>query len=247
MKEFASLLCELRCHTVANCVEYLKILPTWQPIEARRWNELHYDPIAVIPDVVDCFFTTLLHEIDADVIELSYLPENKILYDLNDDGWSELQGMYAVFDGYLHRYAKERYNDPLEMEKRVQPPWVETSPPPPGEEFCKVVIQQVRDEAVRLCDALLKPGSRGAVAERWRSSPNLAAEMIPDVVDITVMLLLKNICEGGLDLTHRIEGGVRIHLVQPGLVEEYCGENGWRAGLATTHFNPDCTLDNVLQ
>jgi hypothetical protein len=108
---------------------------------------------------------------------------------------------------------------------------------PELQEFAKMLIQHVRDAAIKDCDSVLTPQSRSSVAERWRragqrGSPGaVLKEAIPDIVDTTLFWLLDAIDEGWLRLTYTAESGKVLELndCDPGPLGGWmhAGREGW--------------------
>lgn len=118
-------------------------------------------------------------------------------------------------------------------------------PIPEIEEFAKVLVQQVRDSAVRDCDGLLLPTANSPVARRWRQVPAPRADlsvMIPDVVDEVVFCLLQAIDQGLLCLKFVSSSGREIDLTEEGAGELsgwYMGSGGWRSMFSSERFVDD--------
>ena len=107
-------------------------------------------------------------------------------------------------------------------------------PIPEIEEFAKILVQQVRDIAVRSCDIILEPAMRADIAKRWRDTGNAdaIAAVVPDVIDQTVSALLQTIDQGLLRLKFIAVNGREIDLTEDGggeLAGWYMGTGGWRA------------------
>jgi hypothetical protein len=116
------------------------------------------------------------------------------------------------------------------------------------EEFAKILVQRVRDEAIRSSDRLMRPDARSPVAERWRKAAregrpdNLANVLIPDVVDDTIFYFLQAIDQELLQLSFRASNGKSVELPSEGLGELsgwFMGSPGWREMFAKERFVDD--------
>jgi hypothetical protein len=121
-------------------------------------------------------------------------------------------------------------------------------PRPEIEEFARLLVQRVRDEAIQSSDRMLRPGAGSPVAKRWKEAASdgrteeLASVLIPDVVDDTIFYLLQAIDQELLQLSFVASNGKRVDLVTEGLGELsgwYMGSPGWRAMFAKERFNDD--------
>jgi hypothetical protein len=118
---------------------------------------------------------------------------------------------------------------------------------PEIEEFAKLLVQQVRDEAVQNCDMQLRADANSPVAKRWRSAQNSGEQgirevMIADCVDKAVSSLLRAIDQGGLLISFTASNGKTINLSEEGLGELcgwYNGSGGWRAMYSKERFVDD--------
>ncbi|WP_162914739.1 hypothetical protein [Desertibaculum subflavum] len=116
---------------------------------------------------------------------------------------------------------------------------------PDLEEFAAVLIQQIRDAAVRNCDGLLQPDARSPAAMRWRhcvEEPAAIAGVIPDAVDEVLFQFLNAIDQGLLRLKFVSKSGREIDLATDGgseLSGWYMGSGGWRARYSAERFNDD--------
>jgi hypothetical protein len=108
----------------------------------------------------------------------------------------------------------------------------------PGiEEFARVVIERVRDTAIRSCDANLNKSSTNPIARRWREvaegdAEEFASVLIPDVVDSTIAHFLGAIDQEILRLVFSASNGESVDLASDGLGELsgwYKGSDGWCA------------------
>lgn len=100
-------------------------------------------------------------------------------------------------------------------------------------EFAAALIREVRDEAIRDCDARLLPQAKSPIAISWRKAKvdqEIARVLIPDVVDAALFSLLNAIDGGRLNLKFRSQDGKEIDLSTEGLGELagwYGGGGGW--------------------
>lgn len=88
-----------------------------------------------------------------------------------------------------------------------------------AEEFARKMMERVRDEAVRDCDALLLPQASSNIARRWRESgvhPDVVRMFIADVVDHCVFKLFDAIDNGAIHLTYRSTDGSECDLTRDG-------------------------------
>ena len=100
-------------------------------------------------------------------------------------------------------------------------------------EFGKVLVQQVRDSAIKSCDVQLHAHNMNSpIAKRWRDAKNsgnideFGATVIQDCVDDTIFYLLEAIDNGLLNITLNTPNGETINLTAEGLGEL----SGWYAG-----------------
>lgn len=115
------------------------------------------------------------------------------------------------------------------------------------EEFARILVQHVRDSAIRSCDANLSPTMRSPTAERWRQSTSprrgtLSNVMIPDCVDETIFHLLHAIDQGLLRLKFISSSGKEVDLTAEGLGELsgwFMGSGGWRSTFSEERFADD--------
>ena len=120
---------------------------------------------------------------------------------------------------------------------------------PEIEEFAKLLMQHVRDEAIVSCDMTRKPDCNSVDAKRWRekmqfgSIDALLDEIIPDCVDDTLFCLLNAVDQGLLQISFRSSSGKMIDLVEGGESEMggwyMGGVDGWRARFSKERFNDD--------
>src|SRR5215472_1345730 len=100
-------------------------------------------------------------------------------------------------------------------------------PLPEIEEFAKLLVQQVRDEAIYNCDRQLQRDAKSPAAKRWRQAlkrpkPAMAQIVIADCVDKTVSSLPRAIDQGVLRISFTASNGRTIDLSDDGL-GELCG------------------------
>lgn len=113
------------------------------------------------------------------------------------------------------------------------------------EEFARILVEQVRDAAVRNCDGLLQLNATSRAAKRWRDStlkPESLRTVIPDAVDEAVFSLLRAVDEGGLRLKFLSSSGREVDLTEEGLGELagwYMGSGGWRSMYSRERFADD--------
>ena len=118
-------------------------------------------------------------------------------------------------------------------------------PSPEIEEFARTLVRQIRDAALRNCDALLQPQAGSPVARRWRglqASPSDLGVVIPDAIDEAVFSLHQAIDQGVLRLKYVSSGGREVDLTEEGLGELsgwYMGSGGWRAMYSAERFTDD--------
>jgi hypothetical protein len=116
------------------------------------------------------------------------------------------------------------------------------------EEFAKILIEQVRDSAVRSCDEQMLPSRNTPIAKRWRAILNtgdieeLQKMMISDCIDETLFYLLQAVDQGLLNISFNATNGKRIDLPEEGLGELsgwYMGSGGWRSQYSKLRFTDD--------
>jgi hypothetical protein len=104
------------------------------------------------------------------------------------------------------------------------------------EEFARLLIQHVRDSAIRGCDMNLRPENQGPIATRWKeasaqeSLKEPARTIIPDCVNATISKLLLAIDQGLLRVSFTSSTGKTIDLMDDGMGELtgwYLGKGGW--------------------
>lgn len=119
---------------------------------------------------------------------------------------------------------------------------------PEIEEFARILVQRVRDAAIRSCDGELQASAESPVAKRWRDAARsntpeeFARAAIPDIVDETVFHLLDAIDQGLLKISFTASTGGTVDLTSDGLGELsgwYAGSPGWRTMHAKERFVDD--------
>jgi hypothetical protein len=121
-------------------------------------------------------------------------------------------------------------------------------PSPEIEEFAKLLLQKVRDVAIRDCGVALRPNAAGPVFKRWKEAAHngnlesIVRTVVPDIVDNTVFHLLDAIDNRLLKLSFTAANGKRVDLPTDGLGELagwYIGTGGWRALYSQERFVDD--------
>jgi hypothetical protein len=116
------------------------------------------------------------------------------------------------------------------------------------EEFVKTLVREVRDAAIKSCDAAIQPKAAYPLAKRWNETgrggnlESVASAVIPDAVDETVFHLLRAIDQGLLKLSFTASNGKVVDLPADGLGELsgwYMGSGGWRALYSKERFFDD--------
>lgn len=119
---------------------------------------------------------------------------------------------------------------------------------PEIEEFAKILVQQVRDRAIRSCDRRLQGDAKGAIAARWReiitdsNSASIVKAIVPDVVDCALAQLLWAMDQEMLSLIFGASNGKNVSLPlegSGGLEGSYMGHEGWRQKYSTERFADD--------
>lgn len=119
---------------------------------------------------------------------------------------------------------------------------------PEIEEFGKLLVQQVRDAAIRNCDRQLQPDAASPVAKRWRkaletSNAAAAHTMVADCVDKALSALLRAIDQEMLRVCFKASNGKLVDLSVEGLGELcgwYNGSPGWRTSYSKERFTDYC-------
>lgn len=119
---------------------------------------------------------------------------------------------------------------------------------PEVEEFARLLIAHVRDEAVGECDRSLNADANDLTARRWREKMqagkfhDLALDIIADTVDDALFYLLHAIDQGFLKLSFTASSGETVDLTEIGGSEMagwYMGTGGWRQAYSRQRFNDD--------
>jgi hypothetical protein len=119
-------------------------------------------------------------------------------------------------------------------------------PSPEIEEFAKLLVQEVRDAAIRDCDRVLRSNATGPMSKRWKEAvhsdnqKSIVNAVIPDTVDEAVFYLLDAIDNGNLNLSFTAANGKTVDLATDGLGELagwYLGD--WRALYSQERFVDD--------
>jgi len=106
---------------------------------------------------------------------------------------------------------------------------------PEIEEFGKILVQQIRDMAIRSADMTLLRGG-DAMAKRWKKTARegnieaFGSVLIPDIVDETIFYMLRAIEEGFLQMTYSTSKGKVVDLTKEGageLAGWYVGPESW--------------------
>lgn len=104
------------------------------------------------------------------------------------------------------------------------------------QEFAKLLVQEVRDRAIRSCDTGREGVGSTPSAQRWRKllgqdGKTAMSALIPDCVDSTLFHLLDAIDNGVMKLQFVASDGTTVDLESAGEGEMdgwYIGEDGWR-------------------
>ena len=116
------------------------------------------------------------------------------------------------------------------------------------EEFGRMLVERVRDAAVRSNDRALT--EEHVLAKRWKEAASsgipavFADVLVPDIVDSTLFYLLHAIDSGRLRLSFMASNGNTVDLSAKGLGELagwYMGSGGWRAQYAKERVADDCS------
>jgi hypothetical protein len=114
-------------------------------------------------------------------------------------------------------------------------------------EFAKLIVQNVRDSAIKSCDSQLYGHNINApMAKRWRDEKNagniekFGQMIIPDAVDEAIFYIFQAIDEGFFNLSLTAPNGKVINLTAEGLGELsgwYIGE--WRQEFSKERYHND--------
>jgi len=109
-----------------------------------------------------------------------------------------------------------------------------------------MLVQHVRDEALRSCDREVDRQSRTPLGRRWAQllshglDPEALKTILPDAVDDTIFYLLNAIDQEVLRLSYVAESGEVVGLTQEGgLGGWYMATGGWRALYSQERFSDD--------
>lgn len=114
------------------------------------------------------------------------------------------------------------------------------------DEFAKILVQEVRDAAIRECDIAQKPECQAITAKRWRrlgaaDAVPLMKTVIPDCIDEALFFLLHAIDQGILRLQFVTADGEVVDLSRDGKGEMagwYAGgSEGWLAMYSKERFS----------
>lgn len=117
------------------------------------------------------------------------------------------------------------------------------------ESFAKLLIEQVRDNAVRSCDTGCSEQSNSPIAVRWRAAISNGSDLqlihavIPDIVDQVLFYFLFAIDSHALPLEYVSPSGESVDLSVVGrgeLAGWYMGDGGWREKYSKERYNNDC-------
>jgi hypothetical protein len=119
-------------------------------------------------------------------------------------------------------------------------------PNPEIEEFAKILVEWVRDDAIKTSDMLLRPNGRSPSAKRWREAARdgtpdrVATVAIPDIVDDTIFCLIQAIDQGVLNVSFVASDGEVVDLVSEGLGEL----SGWYMGFWIGRYTKERYVDD---
>lgn len=115
-------------------------------------------------------------------------------------------------------------------------------------EFGKLLIQSVRDSAIKSCDIQLHTTNLNSpIAKRWHEAKvkgeieNLEEMIISDCVDNTIFHLLHAIDEGLLNLSFKTLNGKEVNLSTDGLGEL----SGWYMGEWRSQYTSERCFDDL--
>lgn len=113
------------------------------------------------------------------------------------------------------------------------------------EELGKILVEQVRDAAIKSSDRELQPNAKSAVAKRWRKAisegdaEKIVTTVIPDIVDDTIFYLLQAIDQELLKISFSASNGKAVKL------EEGLGElSGWYMGEWRSKYSKERYVDD---
>lgn len=117
---------------------------------------------------------------------------------------------------------------------------------PEIEEFAKILVEWVRDAAIRSCDTMFQ--SKGPTGKRWTeaavasgSPESFSKVLIPDIVDSTIAHLLGAIDQEVLRLSFTASNGNTVDLTTESgeLSGWYGGGDGWCDKFSKERFIDD--------
>ncbi|HEX3626879.1 MAG TPA: hypothetical protein VH280_15830 [Verrucomicrobiae bacterium] len=117
---------------------------------------------------------------------------------------------------------------------------------PEIEELGKLIIQHVRDSAIRNCNRHLRPEATDPVAKRWReldgqgNLERIAKVLIPDIIDDALGELFNAIDQELLQLSFTASNGKTVDLPKDGF-GELCG---WYGGSWRELYSKEGVVDN---
>ena len=249
-------------------------IPDRTAVDSKRWRAAAASAGGIVPammviaDSVDSALAHLLGAIDHswyhNLLRLSFMTERGETVYLPVDGQDEMCGWYGGPNSWRTWYSKERIVDLEDFDiSDLKAEWgTENIPDDPApildelemprraiEELGILLVQHVRDVAIRNCDEQLLPSSNTPTAQRWR---RIAAEhngvvppeiLIPDCVDEAILAFLRAIDQGLLPLSFTAENGDVVDLVKDGRGELAARYAEWRAKYSQQRFNDDNASD----
>jgi hypothetical protein len=108
--------------------------------------------------------------------------------------------------------------------------------------FGALLVDNVRDPAIRKGNRALSPDVMSPLAKRWRQLGGYGPEVSPvlaDIVDVTIATLLRSLDEGRLKLRWKTESGEYVELTRESLLRQYVAPDGWRATYSKQAFSQD--------
>jgi hypothetical protein len=124
---------------------------------------------------------------------------------------------------------------------------------PEAEAFAALLVEHVRDRAIRACDARLSEASMSKASPRWRALHEQGVDIpsfIPDVVDSTIARLLACVDEGLLELEWEDAKGAHVDLTvaaEDEMCGNYLGSDAWRSAYSKErYFDHYAGLPNIF-
>ncbi len=114
------------------------------------------------------------------------------------------------------------------------------------ERFGRLLVELVRDKAIRNCRARIQSGTKSAIGKAWanaissRNPESITDTVVIDCVDDAVFFLLNAIDDGTLPISLREADGNSANLTEEGhgeLAGWYMGSDNWRERYSTEPFN----------